>query len=79
VSLDYMNQTGQLCRRSGMKIEALPVPIQKGEPLAAELASFVACVRDRRDPVVTGRHGKQALQLAVEICRQIRENAQRDA
>jgi predicted dehydrogenase len=78
VSLDYMNQTGQLCRRSGRSIEAIDVPIDKGEPLAAELASFVECVLKRRDPVVSGEHGYQALKLAVEICRQIRENAPRD-
>jgi len=78
VSLDYMNQTGQLCRRSGRSIEALDVPINKGEPLAAELASFVECVRRRGDPVVSGEHGYQALKLAVEICRQTRENAPRD-
>ena len=78
VSLDYMNQAGQLCRRNGHSIEAVEVPIEKGEPLAAELASFVECVMKRRDPVVSGEHGSQALQLAVEICRQTRENVPRD-
>ncbi len=73
VSLDYMNQTGQLLRKSPQGIAAQAVPIVKVEPLAAELAAFVACVRDRRAPVVTASHASRALNLAVEICRHIRE------
>jgi len=74
VSLDYMNQAGQILRKKGGGIDATKVPIEKGEPLAAELASFVQCVLTRREPVVTGQHGSEALKLAVEICRRIREN-----
>lgn len=55
VSLDYMNQTGQLCRKTAGGIQVEAVPIEKGEPLANELASFVSCVRERGNPVVTGR------------------------
>ena len=73
VSLDYMEQTGRLFRRTTSGIEAEDVPITKGEPLAAELASFADCVRSRHDPVVSGRHASDALDLAVEICRHIRE------
>lgn len=75
VSLDYMDQAGVLCRKGPGGIEALPVPIEKGEPLAAELASFVACVTHRRDPVVSGRHGSEALDMAVRICRAIRSGS----
>jgi predicted dehydrogenase len=74
VSLDYMNQAGQLLRKTAKGIEADKVPIEKGEPLAAELASFVQCVLTRCEPVVTGKHGSEALKLAVEICLRIREN-----
>ena len=74
VSLDYMNQAGQLCKRSPAGISAMEVPIEKGEPLADELASFALCASTHKDPVVTGKHGSEALKLAVEICRQIREN-----
>ncbi|MBN1556738.1 MAG: Gfo/Idh/MocA family oxidoreductase [Lentisphaerae bacterium] len=73
VSLDYMNQAGQLARKTGAGIETVPVPIEPGEPLAAELASFVQCVRRRDTPVVGGRHASAALRLAVDICRHIRE------
>jgi predicted dehydrogenase len=74
VSLDYMKQAGMLYRRTDGRIEAMPVPIEKVEPLAAELASFVDCVRYRRAPVVTGEHGFDALELAVRIAHMTREN-----
>jgi len=41
------------------------------EPLRLELASFVECVRAHRTPVVAGG-GQRALDLALEITRQIR-------
>lgn len=77
LSLDYMNQAGQICRRSGSSIEAVDVPIRKSEPLRDELASFADCVRDKRSPVVSGRHGSDSLQLAVEIGHVIRDRLKR--
>jgi predicted dehydrogenase len=74
VSLDYMNQAGQLCRKTATGITGEAVPIEKGDPLTEELTSFVQCVRNRHEPVVSGRHASDALRLAVEICRCIREN-----
>jgi predicted dehydrogenase len=73
LSLDYMNQSGQLCRKVPDGIDALPVPIDREEPLLAELRSFVQCVQTRGQPVVSGAHASKALTLAVEICRHIRE------
>ncbi len=73
LSLDYMNQAGQLCRKTATGIEAMEVPIDKAEPLAAELQAFVHCVRHQNDPVVTGEHGTEALRLAVDICQTIQE------
>ncbi len=74
VSLDYTEQSGELYRKTDTGIDAMPVPIEKGEPLAAELASFALCVLNKRDPLVTGRHGSQALRLAVDICNVIQTN-----
>lgn len=73
LSLDYMNQAGVLCRKTVGGIDVANVPIEKGEPLAEELSSFVKCVSTRGDPVVSGAHGSEALKLAVDICRHIRE------
>lgn len=71
LSLDYMNQSGQICRKNGAAIETMAVPIEKSEPLRAELVSFVKCVRERISPLVSGKHGFESLKLAVEICRAI--------
>ena len=56
---------------AGKKIVREPVPIAKDEPLKLELQSFVACVRERQTPVVSGEAAKRALDLAFEITRQI--------
>lgn len=74
VSLDYMNQRGKLVRKKGLKIGVKRVPINKGDALTGELASFVDCVLHRNDPVVTGEHGSEALKLAIKICHTIATN-----
>jgi predicted dehydrogenase len=51
----------------GKKIVREPVPIERDEPLKLELQHFIESVRRRRDPLVTGEAGKQALELAMEI------------
>jgi predicted dehydrogenase len=73
VSLDYEKQSGHLFRKTGPAISRSDVPIEKGEPLFNELSSFVQCVLDRGQPVVSGRHAAEALKLAVEICQHIRQ------
>jgi predicted dehydrogenase len=75
VSLDYQNQTGEMYRKSKTGIAREDVPIEKGEPLANELRSFVGCVAGRDRPVVSGEHAAEALKLAVEITRRMREGA----
>ena len=87
-SFDFMRQSGHLVRKSGMlayaaqlmgganPVElALPVeeiPLQKGEPLALELASFVDSVARVRQPKVGAALGKTALEVAIAITEQIR-------
>ncbi len=73
LSLDYQSQSGELYRKAATGIERVQVPIEKGEPLAIELAAFAECVRHRGDPVVSGDHAAEALKLAVEITNRIRE------
>jgi predicted dehydrogenase len=45
-----------------LKPEVVP-----GEPLRIELESFLDSVRTRKEPHVTARHGRAALELALEI------------
>jgi predicted dehydrogenase len=55
----------------GKKIVREPVPIEKDEPLKLELQSFIRCVNEHLAPVVSGESAKRALDLAMEITRQI--------
>jgi predicted dehydrogenase len=57
----------------GKRIVREPVPLQKEEPLKLELQSFIHSVQARQTPVVTGESARQALELAMEITRQIQQ------
>jgi len=57
----------------GKRIVREPVPIEKDEPLKLELAHFIECVRERQSPKVSGESAMQALEVALEITRQIQE------
>jgi len=56
---------------AGRKIVREPVPITREEPLKLELKHFVECVRERQQPRVSGVAAKAALEVALEITRQI--------
>ena len=73
LSLDFMNQAGHLLRKDGLQLEREDIPIEKGEPLMLELASFTEVVRTRGDPKVDAQFGRTALELALLITEQIRE------
>jgi predicted dehydrogenase len=44
---------------------------EKADPLMAEVLSFLESVRDGTEPPVTGQDGKRALEVALDICRQM--------
>jgi predicted dehydrogenase len=72
LSVDYAAQAVErwrLVRDGGPRprIEGGELPVARGEPLALELADFVAAVRDRRTPLVSGAEGRRALALAERI------------
>ena len=56
---------------AGKRIVREPVPIAKDEPLKLELEHFVNCVREKQTPIVSGESAKRALDLALEITRQV--------
>ncbi|MGC9942447.1 MAG: Gfo/Idh/MocA family oxidoreductase [Verrucomicrobiota bacterium] len=58
---------------AGRKIVREPVPIAKEEPLKLELQHFIACVREKQTPMVSGESAKQALDLAFEITRLVQQ------
>lgn len=46
------------------------------EPLKLEIEHFLNCIRTGNSPLVRGEHGRDALELAVEISQQIRHRIQ---
>lgn len=73
ISLDYVKQEAFIYRKHGGLISKHSLPIQKEEPLKEELKSFIECVRDDKQPVVSGVEGRDAVKLALQICESIKE------
>ena len=78
VTINYELQTVQISRvvnNPDGQVDIRETPVfPKSEPLKLELADFVRCVKEHKPPVVGGRDGKRALEVAVEILRQIHED-----
>jgi len=73
-SLDYQKQELVMARRvdappaSGLApIEVQTLEIEKEEPLKTQLAAFLVCVATRRTPLVSGREGREALRVALDV------------
>lgn len=71
LSLDYREQKGELFWREDGRIQRQAVAVEKDEPLKLELAAFADCAREGLTPRVSGREAAAALDLAIQITRQI--------
>ena len=58
------------------KVPVHEIPIEKGEPLAIELAHFLESVAEAKQPKVGGALGKSALEVAIAITEEIRRKQQ---
>ena len=77
VSVDTKEQEVKGYRLVGRSIEPLEISVEKKEPLRAELEAFVACVRSRKPPLVSGEDGRQAVLLANEVAAAIERSVSR--
>ena len=80
VSIDFLSQKVVFAsKKEGSDKGAFPeilvekIPVKKVDPLEMEIQSFLQCVRNRKPPKVSGTDGKRALDLALQITRQIEE------
>jgi predicted dehydrogenase len=73
LSLNYQKQSGYILRLNKGAIKRERVKVVKGEPLQRELAAFVTCAREGLVPRVTGHEAAAALDLAIQITKQIKE------
>jgi predicted dehydrogenase len=76
LSVDYAAQEVERWRlvkgNGGMaSIDGGKLDVTNEEPLKRELADFVAAVRDKRDPGVTGADGLRAIELAERVTQEI--------
>jgi predicted dehydrogenase len=69
--LAQMAELAQMAQQAGQHPSAglslKKVPVELGEPLLLEIASFLQAVRTRATPLVSGEAGRAALSLALEI------------
>jgi predicted dehydrogenase len=71
ISLDYKNAEACVYRKLQDKITKERLPIEKEQPLQKELASFVDCVINKKEPLVSGSVAREALKVALTIQKQI--------
>jgi len=71
ISLDYKNAEALVYRKLKDKITKERLPIEKEQPLQKELASFVDCVINKKEPLVSGPIAREALKVALTIQNQI--------
>lgn len=71
ISLDYKEAKASVYKKSGLAITKEDLPIEKEQPLQKEIASFLECVTNHREPLVSGMVARQALAVALEIQKQI--------
>lgn len=85
-SLNFMEKRTQIYRKvldpntqkqTIIREEADLTELLENDALTTELASFVKCVRTRTPPVVGGREGLIALEMALEITRLAQERLKR--
>jgi predicted dehydrogenase len=81
ISLDYARQDALRIRvRQPLpqpQFDFEHIPTHQEEPLAAELRAFVQAVRERKAPLVDGRAGRRALELADKVMAGILEHNRR--
>ena len=71
ISLDYKEARACVYKKSGLTISKEDLPIEKEQPLQKELESFIDCVANHKDPLVSGPVARDALKVALKIQNQI--------
>lgn len=83
ISLDYSESHLDVVTlqpsESGLKptIHSQRLEVEKYEPLRAQIESFLECVRQKKQPLVSGKDGRRALDLALAVVRRIEEHRAR--
>ena len=77
ISVDFLHRDAEvyerIVREGKPSIRKMDVAAVEEEPLKLELESFVESMRSGRNPAVSGKEGRQALEVALRTQEQIRE------
>ncbi len=74
ISLDYIKQKAEIYKKQKNKIVKNEMPIEKKEPLKAELESFINCIKENKTPLVSIKEATYALRIASKIDNIIKKN-----
>jgi predicted dehydrogenase len=67
LNLDYQKQEVSCYIKQNGKVEKETKKPEVKEPLKEQLISFIKCINDRSQPLVSGREGKEALKVVLKI------------
>lgn len=71
ICIDYVTQEAEIYTKKQGRIHHQKIDIIKSDSLKEELSDFVHCVRSGKKPLVSGKEGRDALALALQISNQI--------
>ncbi len=71
ISLDYVEQDAVIYTKKFGKILSHQIDIKKEKPLGKEISSFIRCINTGEKPLASGREGREALAVALEILKKI--------
>lgn len=72
LNLDYQNQEVSCVRRRGSEVTSETLKAETKEPLKEQLISFIDCIINRTEPIVSGHAGKEALKIALKVSELVR-------
>lgn len=78
ISVDYAGKSVKIYKKKAetvkglSDIEVIKPKLKEAEPLFFELDHFLTCVAGGKRPLVTGEHGRDALELAFEILKNLK-------
>jgi len=84
LSIDFLNQKASLSEKVLLRrkhptpdMATREVPVKKNDHLEMEIASFLRCIRTRKEARVSGRDGRKALEVAFQVIQKMEESDRR--
>ncbi|MBN1823971.1 MAG: Gfo/Idh/MocA family oxidoreductase [Endomicrobiales bacterium] len=77
ISIDYAGKSLKVYRKrkevvkSLSDVDVLKPKLKTDEPLYCEIDHFLNCVKEGKQPSVTGEHGRDALEIAYEVLKKL--------